>query len=129
MRSFAELTEKSVAEAEVSGNVFRAAWGSLSLALWEYRLGHDEQAEFWSRRCLNYPDVNAPRAATVYTILAMACHRTGRIDEAREALATGREIVETKGRNLADVGTPVQGFWFDWAFARILLRECAAMVE
>ena len=28
-----------------------------------------------------------------------------------------------------DSGTPVQGFWFDWVFARILLREATALIS
>jgi hypothetical protein len=59
----------------------------------------------------------------------MALQRLGRRDEARGEMAVAQEIVDTKARNTADRGTPVQGFWFDWAFARILLRECAGMID
>ena len=27
-----------------------------------------------------------------------------------------------------DHGTPVQGFWFDWEFARIMLAESGALI-
>src|SRR6516225_1976721 len=35
--------------------VFQAAWGSLSVALMEYREGNYPRAEEWCRRCLAYP--------------------------------------------------------------------------
>ena len=59
----------------------------------------------------------------------MSCYRLGRDDEARTELQVGREIVESKYRQRLDAGGPVQGFWFDWAFARVLLRECTALLE
>jgi hypothetical protein len=41
-----------------------------------------------------------------------------------------KEILETRVRVGMDRGrgTPVQGFWFDYAFARILMREAAQVV-
>ena len=59
----------------------------------------------------------------------MADHQLGRGAEARAELEQGRAIVEKKSRVRQDRGTPVQGFWFDWAFARILLRESATLIE
>jgi hypothetical protein len=58
----------------------------------------------------------------------MAAHQLGRAAEARAELSAAREIVENKFRGRVDRGTPVQGFWFDWAFARILLREGAGLM-
>ena len=124
---FAETTTKSFVEADASGDVFQASWLSVSLALWEYRAGNFAKAAEWGRRCVAYPEPNAPRTATARVILAMAYQRLGRVEEAQSELAKGREIVE--GKFKSRVGTPVQGFWFDWIFARILLRESAAMVE
>jgi hypothetical protein len=53
----------------------------------------------------------------------------GRDEEARAELAAGRETIESKFKGRMDSGTPVQGFWFDWAFARILLHEAATLIE
>ena len=41
-----------------------------------------------------------------------------------------RELMENRLKSGLDRGrgTPVQGFWFDYAFARILLREAAGVV-
>ena len=129
LQPFADETAKYLADADQGGDVFSAAWRSVSLGLLEYRRGNYAKAEEWSRRCLNYPGANAPRTATARVILAMSCHRLGRVDEARSELQAGREIVENKFRNRLDAGGPVQGFWFDWIFARILLRESVGLLE
>jgi tetratricopeptide (TPR) repeat protein len=125
----ADVTTKAFAQAEAGGDVFEAAWRTLSLALLEYRRGNYTKSVDWCQRCLAYPEYNAPRIATARVILAMSCQQLGRVDDARAELAAGREIVETKFRSPVDRGTPVKGFWFDWAFARILLRETIALVD
>jgi len=111
------------------GDVFLAAWRSVSLALMEYRRGDYTRAAAWCRRCLDYPEYNAPRAATARVILAMSCQQLGQTDEARSELAQARSMIEDKFKNGLDRGTGVQGFWFDWIFARILLGEATALIE
>ena len=129
LRPLAEETTRHLAEADKGGDDFTAAWRSVSLGLLEYRRGNHAKAAEWSRRCLAYPGTNAPRTATAQIILAMASHRLGQHDEARAGLAAGQQIIEQKFRTRLDAGGPVHGFWFDWAFARILLRECVALLE
>lgn len=124
----AEQTSKSISAADQQGDAFQGAWLSVSLGLWEYRKDNYVRAIDWCRHCLAYPEFNAPRAATAHLILALACHGLARDDEARKELALGRDIVEAKFRTKLDRGSPVQGFWFDWIFAQILLRESAALV-
>jgi tetratricopeptide (TPR) repeat protein len=126
----AAIAEKSFAtNITANGDVFLAAWRSVSLALMEYRRGDYTRASAWCRRCLNYPEYNAPRAATARVILAMACQHLGQTDEARSELAQARGMIEDKFKNGLDRGTGVQGFWFDWVFARILLREAMSLME
>jgi serine/threonine protein kinase len=125
----AEATTKALVEADANGDGFTAAWRSVSLALWEFRRGNYPKATEWCRRCLAYPEYNAPRTATARVILAMSYHLLGRDEEARAELAAGRETIESKFKGRMDSGTPVQGFWFDWAFARILLHEAATLIE
>ena len=131
LTTVAEATAKSVAVADAGGDPFQAAWHSVSLALFEYRKGNFAKAEEWCRRCLAYPEYNAPRAATAHVILAMTCQQQGQgwEAEAQRELAGGREIIEGKFKGPLNPGTPVQGFWFDWVFARILLREATTLVE
>ena len=59
----------------------------------------------------------------------MSYSRLGRAGEADAALLAGQESVEGKPRSRLDLGTPVQGFWFDRAFAQILLRESKALID
>ncbi|MEO6003188.1 MAG: serine/threonine-protein kinase [Opitutus sp.] len=130
LERLADATTRYLREADAGGDVFTAAWRSLSLGLMEYRRGNFAQAVEWLQRCLAYPESNAPRTATARVILAMAYHQLGREAEAQIEFKTGREIVESKlSKGKLDRGTPIQGFWFDWAFARILLRESAALIE
>ncbi|HEU5396724.1 MAG TPA: serine/threonine-protein kinase [Verrucomicrobiae bacterium] len=109
-------------------DIFLAAWRSVSLGLWEYRHGNYQAAADWCRRCLNYPEYIAPRTATAEVILAMADEKLGSADEARAELAQATAIIEAKFHTEMDRGTPVQGFWFDWEFGRILLREATDLI-
>ena len=104
---------------------FRAAWGSVSLALWEYRQGHYAESIVWARRCLAFPDYNAPRAATAHLELALALSQTGQRDESLRELSQARQSIESKFNEGLEPGSAAQGFWFDWVFARILLREAS----
>ncbi len=126
-----EVAEKTFAVVEegASPDVFQAAWRSVSLALLEYRRGEYAKAASWCRRCLAYQEHNAPRTATAHVILAMACWQLDQKAEAQTELAAGRDMIETKFKNHLDRGSGVQGFWFDWVFARILLREAKGLVQ
>jgi hypothetical protein len=126
-----EVAEKTFALVEdgASTDVFQAAWRSVSLALLEYRRGDNLKAANWCRRCLAYPEHNAPRSATAHLILAMAEWRMNQHKDARDELNQGQEMIEAKFRSGLDRGTGVQGFWFDWVFARILLREARTLVQ
>jgi hypothetical protein len=109
-------------------DVFLAAWHSVSLALMEYRSGNYELAASWCKRCLNYPEDIAPRTATARAILAMADQHLGKADAARVELGQARAIIEEKFKTPLERGTPMQGFWFDWVFGEILLREATALL-
>ena len=119
-----DVTSQSVGtNAAAADDVFLSAWRSVSLALMEYRSGHYAKAADWARRCLGYQEYIAPRTATAHIILAMSDDRLGQTAEARTELAQAREIIENKSSSQLDRGTPMQGFWFDWMFAKILLKE------
>ncbi len=113
----------------VDSDVFLAAWRSVSLALMEYRRGNYSEAAGWCRRCLAYSEYNAPRTATARVILAMACHQLGQSDEARSELDQARKIIENRLQGGLERGTGVQGFWFDWLFAQVLLREATGLID
>jgi hypothetical protein len=124
-----DANKRELQEAEAAGDMFQASWRCVSLALYAYRSGHYEEAVGWARRCMSTGDFNAPRNAAARIILAMAEEQAGHHDSAQAELAGARELVNARLRSPPDRGTPTQGFWFDWVFARILLRESTASLS
>jgi eukaryotic-like serine/threonine-protein kinase len=125
-----EATTQSIStNVDASTDIFLAAWRSVSLALTEYRRGNYAKAADWCQRCLDLPEYIAPRTATARIILAMSDQRLGKMGEARSELAQASEIIENKFKTQMDRGGPMQGFWFDWTFARILLDEATVLIE
>jgi hypothetical protein len=101
----------------------------LSLALLEYRRGHDQKAIDWCRRCIAYPDYHAACVATARVILAMCCQHLHQPDEARAELGKARKMIENQLATGLEPGNDTQGFWFDWISARILLCEASANIK
>ena len=126
----ADVTRQTFQAADHGGqeDSFRAAWQCISLGLIEYRRGDYPRAEEWCRRCLAYAEFNAPRAATAHVILAMALQQQQKTNAAPVELAQGRELIEAKFSAGLDHGNAPHGFWFDWTFARILLREAQTLI-
>jgi eukaryotic-like serine/threonine-protein kinase len=129
LKAIAADTVKSFSDSDSSGDVFKAAWDTVSLALWEYRNGAYTKAVEWAQRCLSCPEKNAPRSAAAEAILSMSYGKLGRTAEADAAFLAGQEGVDGRLKGRLDLGTPVQGFWFDRAFARILLRESKGLID
>jgi hypothetical protein len=129
LRPLIASTEESLAASTAAGDVFTAAWRSLAVALLEYRRGDFAAAARWSEACLAYREDNAPRSATARLIRAMACHRLGRNAEAVAELADAQAMIEIRFKGGVARGSPVQGFWFDWVFARILAREAKGLID
>lgn len=114
---------------DANGDIFLAAWRSVSQALLEYRNGNFQKAADWSQQSLNYPEYIAPRTATARIILAMSDYQLRKTNEAHTELDAAREIIDNKSRRQLGQGTPMQGFWFDWVFAKILLNEAVQLIE
>ena len=108
---------------------FRAAWQCVSLALMEYRRGNYTQAEDWCRRCLAFTEFNAPRIATAQVILGMVRWQLHDPEAARAQIAAARQTIDAKFASGLDHGSAPNGFWFDWVFARVLLREAGKLAE
>ena len=104
----------------------KAAWHSVALGLWEYRRGDYVEARNWCLRCLTYSETNPALSATAHLILSMSYRQMNQHQEALSELSLGQSMIEKNFKNGPDWGNGVAGFWFDWAFARILLRECHA---
>jgi hypothetical protein len=96
------------------------AWRCSSLALWSYRQGEFAAAVGWCQRSLSYGNNDPARAATANAILAMSCYQLGQAQNATNAFALSRELVDRNGG---------QGSWFDWTLVRILMKEAAGLVQ
>jgi tetratricopeptide (TPR) repeat protein len=103
-------------------------WPTIYMGLWEYRNGDIEAAKEWSRRGIERGGHVPALNATVRCIQAMADYRQGQINEATEQLALVRRTVDARFEAGLQPGD-VLGSWYDWLFARILLREAASLIE
>ena len=124
-----ELNVRACLDADARGDTFQAAWRALSLALWEYRHGQPVKAEEWVRRCLAAPDANAPRAAAARTILALSLFARNDTANAQLELAAAGELMQSKQWDWRELGSPVQGFWFDRLYAEVLFREARQVIQ
>ena len=103
-------------------------WATIPSSLWRYRLGDFGQAAEWCRRGLDEEDKTTAQAAAIRLILAMSCHQQGKADEAGSQLAKARAVIEAQFNNGLGNGNITLGMWYDWVFARILLREAEALI-
>jgi serine/threonine protein kinase len=106
-----------------------SGWATIPAGLWRYRLGDFGQAAEWCRREMNEKDNTTSQTAAIRIILAMSCYRQGMAVEAGSQLAKARVTIEAQFKNGLEHGNNSQGMWYDWVFARILLREAEALIE
>jgi serine/threonine protein kinase len=122
----ADAAENALSQATAA----RAPWTASSLALLEYRRGNDLKATTLCARCLSSPDCDPARAALAHVIQAMAYWRLDQYPEGFTELSRAQERIDLafkNGLNLNPNNDPAEN-WFDWAIARILLRECQERV-
>ena len=104
------------------------SWPVLYLTLWEYRRGNLAAVDAWCQRAAAHTGESEVWAATMRIIQAMADHKRGKSEKAAEELARACQTIEPYF-GATRLPTFRQGYWYDWLFARILLREAAEMVE
>ena len=68
------------------------------------------------------------RDVTVQLIRALALAQLNDKDAARAGLAASRIAVENQASGFHVKSSRWEGFWFDWAVARILLREADDLI-
>ncbi len=123
--------------AEISENAFKQSpeappgnpWGIIPVSLWKYRNGDYQATEKWCQRALAAPDKASPRDASIHTILAMTCFQLGRLPEAQNELNQGRAMIEERFANGVPKTETSPNYWWDWIYARILMREAVAMMS
>jgi hypothetical protein len=108
---------------------FREAWRAISLGLLEYRSGHYAKAIQWCRSCLAGRQDIRVRTATARVILAMSLRQEGGHETALSELEQARNILESGFDEGLKHGRWDRGLWFDWVFARVLLREASELLH
>jgi hypothetical protein len=128
LRPCQELTEESINTTATNLGGDSAAWHAFSLALMAYRCEDFAAATNWCQRSLNFDDNVACRRAGVGLVQAMALADLGETDRARAELAANRAIVENPANQRPGKVVRWQGYWFDWVFAHVLLREAQELI-
>ena len=126
-----QVAEKNVKAMDQSGNpavAYQGGWDSISLALLEYRRGNHEKATNWCFHSLAYPLSLPHRNAMAEVILAMCYLQINQKSKALSAWNTGLQLIQNSFQRGLLEGNNAEGFWFDWIIARILSRECQALL-
>jgi serine/threonine protein kinase len=126
---FADLAQSSLQTNKTRVTTNLAPYYCYALALMTYRQGNYQTAVDWSERALNYRRGVQSCEASVQLIEAMARARLGQDAEARDELARARQMVEEAHAPDAGKSKIWQGFWFDWACARVHLREAEELIK
>jgi serine/threonine protein kinase len=103
-------------------------WAAIPVSLWRYRCGDYRGAAERALARGTQSDTSAA-TATGCAILAMALFHEGKVEAARENVARARKIVDAGFARRLDAGNSNQGYWYDWVFARILLREAESTIR
>jgi hypothetical protein len=104
------------------------SWPTIYVALWEYRRGNFSAVDDRCGRVLNRNAEPEPLVITVRILQGMADHQRRRINDIAQELAPVRQAIESyfEAHPLPEFR---QGYWYDWLFARILMREATAMTD
>ena len=104
-------------------------WAVIPVSLWRYRLGDYPEARKLALMGFEPADRTSARAATLRLILALCAHHSDNsteavrlLDEARATIVPGFSGDLTRG----NINT---GYWYDWAFAHILLGEVDTVIK
>jgi len=98
------------------------------MALWKYRCGDYAAAAELCTLCLTNKNEYPVQIQTDRMLLALADWQLGRRAQAQGELELGRDVILDKFKNPPGLGNAHQGFWWDWVFAGILMREASALV-
>ncbi len=125
LQPLAAIASASLEQTEPDANVGLAAWRAFSLALMKFREADHAGAVAMCERSIGYGFTNDALSANRGVVLAMARFRLGQTDAARAELELCRNVIAAQ--RLASPN--YYWYWFDWAFAAVLLEEAAAMIE
>lgn len=95
----------------------------------EYRRKDYAKALEWCERSTRYQNSNPSRNTNIGLVAAMSHYDSGQIDLARAELKQSEQAIEDQFKKGPQVGNGANGFWFDWLFAQVLLREASSLIE
>jgi hypothetical protein len=102
-------------------------WACIPPALWKYRCGDYAGAADLCRLGLAQKSRYPACDATLHNLLAMCNFWDGQVSESDDELAQGRELVESHFSKGLERGRAGTGYWYDWVFANLLLREATQL--
>ena len=130
MKSLDSFNDVAVSSfAHEKEDVIMTPWRYVSVALMAYRQDDVPNSIYWCQKCLAYPMSNVARNATAHVILAMAFFKEGKFDSANSELTQGRNMINSAFVEGLPEGNGLNGWWYDWLFARILLREADGLIQ
>ena len=109
--------------------VGQSGWGAFALALYSWRSGDAAGTLEWSNKGLATRIPNQPRIAATRTLAAMGAYRLGQMETAANELKQARGLLAGPYENSYTPRGEGNGHWADWAIARLLEREAAALIE
>ncbi len=104
------------------------SWALIPLGLWHFRKGEYSRVIELTRPLAGSPPGPNALVPTVQAILAMTLWCQGETEEARTMLARVREAVDGHFAEPMRVGDTRRGHWYDWMFARIMMREAVMLI-
>ena len=102
-------------------------WASLPVSLWRYRQGDIAGARHVAALGYNEKLRSSALTASKRVLLALCALNEGRHDTAAPMLAAARADIAAKFSRGLSEGSAGDGFWYDWAFAKLLLDEADAL--
>jgi len=101
-------------------------WAVVPISLWRYRTGDIDGAVQLLQPAYQ-PKDHGSLMATVRVLLALCARQQGDHAQADSLVATIRADIPTRliGGSIQDAYR--EGFWYDWAFVRVLLKEADSL--
>jgi eukaryotic-like serine/threonine-protein kinase len=107
----------------------RSVWASLPLSLWRYRTGDFSGAIEFANAAIPGSNATMAHRPTHDAVIAMASHALGDAPAAKAHLEAARDAVERRFASPLGEGSGSTGYWYDWLFARVLVREASELIE
>jgi serine/threonine protein kinase len=106
----------------------RLSWILIPISLWNFRCGNYARVRELAKPLANRSAEGDALVSTVKAILAMSEWNSGEAGEARRLLADSRAAVDRRFAVPLNGGDSQRGFWHDWLFARIMVREATMLI-